>query len=43
MDMKTHMVLKFNPINFYEILQALGRGARMINKKSEGIIILSRL
>ncbi len=27
-DQKTHVILAFNPRNYYDIVQALGRGAR---------------
>jgi hypothetical protein len=40
---ETHVVLAFNPRNYNDIVQALGRGAKMINKKSEGTIVLSQL
>jgi len=29
-DMKTHVILAFNPRNYYDIVQALGRGARIL-------------
>lgn len=42
-DMMTHVVLEFNPRNYYDIVQALVRGARIIGQRCDGTIILSQL
>ena len=43
MDQNTYVVLEFNPRNFYNIVQALGRDAKQIEQSCKGTIILSQL
>ena len=40
MDMQTHVVLAFSPKNYYDIVQALGRGARFMFQRCDGTIIM---
>jgi hypothetical protein len=34
-----HVVIAFNPKNYFDVVQALGRGTRDFNKTSEGTLV----
>ena len=39
LENEVHVILAFNPKNFYDIVQALGRGSRSFFQVSNGTII----